>query len=410
MTARLSIIAVAAGLMACSDTAQPTGPTRTPSPAQDPRRICNHNELQGDGYSICYADGYRSDAVFARNILTPAAARFRRRYGPNRTIVLLHLLAEPTVVDGIRIGPGTALASGGTDHRAIYVMARSAPAMQGQCCNGLGLSFTDDRYHRVVLVHEYSTVFIQSYAGYRKWRGWFIQGLEQYEGLTAAGDHDLWQRTAEKVYRDNTVSCGSGAGGAEELVVSERYWAGALVLRFLADRFGESAHIRILRSSRSTLREAIADEQPPGETPCDLFDRFRNWMYETYGLGQPGESVQYTPQVACTGQYWQRSDGTFSFSVRVLNNDRRPASHQRFQQQYRPDSSRSWTTPRGLTILPTTRDSSGFANPLFTGPSSAPFLWRARSCPSAAQTDDVCSNWSNTIDWTATRCAATLVR
>ena len=366
--------------------------------------------LQGDGYTICYEGGYRADAEFVRDVLNPATSRFRTRYGPSSTRVYVHLLAEPATVGSVMVRPGQAVAVGGLSQRAIYLMARSAPAMQGACCNGIGLQFTDIGYQRTVLVHEYSTVFQQHHSGYRKWAGWFVQGLQQYEGLTAAGSPDLWQRTAERVYRDNTVSCGSGSGGAEELVVSERYWAGALVLRFLADRFGESAHIRILRSSRSTLREAIADEQPPGETPCELFDRFRNWMHETYGLGQPVESVQYTPQVACTGQYWQRNDGTFSFEVRVLNNDRRPARHQLFQQQHRSDSSRSWTSPRGLTTLPTTRDSSGFANALFTGPSSAPFQWRARSCPSEAQTDDLCSNWSNTINWTAASCAATRSR
>ena len=366
--------------------------------------------LQGDGYTICYEGGYKADAEFVRDVLNPATSRFRTRYGPSSTRVYVHLLAEPATVGSRMIGPGVALASGGPSQRDIYLMARSAPAMQGACCNGIGLQFTDIGYQKTVLVHEYSTVFQQHHSGYRKWAGWFVQGLQQYEGLTAAGSPDLWQRTAERVYRDSTVSCGRSLGSAEELVVSEQYWAGALVLRFLADRFGESAHIRILRSSRSTLREAIADEQPPGETPCELFDRFRNWMHETYGLGEPVESVRYTPQVACTGQYWQRADGTFSFEVQVLNNDRRPARHQLFQQQYRSDSSHSWTTPLGLTILPTTTNSSGFANPLFTGPSSAPFQWRARSCPREAQTDDVCSNWSNTINWTAASCAATRPR
>ena len=86
---------------------------------------------------------------------------------------------------------------------------------------------------------------------------------------------------------DDTISCRRGSRGDEQLIVSEVYFAGALVLRYLADRFGEVSHIRILDSGRTTLTEAIADEQPPGETPGELFDHFRNWMYENYGLGEP---------------------------------------------------------------------------------------------------------------------------
>ena len=265
----------------------------------DPRQKVNGNEgggsgngacglqLQGNGYKVCYDEGYRADAEFVRDVLNPASARFRTRYRPSRTPVDIYLFAEPTTVHGRVIRPGVALAYGGPAHLAIYLMARSAPAMQGACCTGLGLYFTDVDYQRTVLVHEYSTAFQHHYAGYNKWSGWFVQGLQQYEGFTAAGSPDLWQRTAEKVYRDNTISCGRGPRGDEQLIVSEVYFAGALVLRYLADRFGEASHIRILDSGRTTLTEAIADEQPPGETPCELFDHFRNWMYEKYGLGEP---------------------------------------------------------------------------------------------------------------------------
>ena len=245
------------------------------------------SELLGDGYTVYYDEGYRADAEFARGVLNPAATRFRTRYGSSDTPVEIHLLAEPTTVGGTRIQPGTALASGGPSHLAIYLMSRSAPAMQGACCNGLGLRFTDGGYQRTVLVHEFSTAFQHHYPGYNKWSGWFVQGLQQYEGLTAAGSSNLWQRTAEKVFRDGTVSCSGRNGGNERLAVTEVYWAGALVLRYLADRFGEASHIRILDSARSTLTEAIADEQPSGETPCELFDDFRNWMYEEHGLGEP---------------------------------------------------------------------------------------------------------------------------
>ena len=239
-------------------------------------------ELAGDGYTVCHIDGYADDALFVRGILDAAATRLRQRYRPTSTPVDIYLFPEPETVHGVAIRPGSALAYGGPRHLAVYLMARSAPAMQGACCTSLGLAFTDPAYQRTVHVHEFSTAFIHHYPGYSKWAGWFVQGLEQYEGLEAAGT--LWRRAAERVWRDDSVSC-SRSGAGEQLVVSEPYWAGAVFLRYLADRFGERSHVRIIESGRSTLTEAIADEQPAGETPCELVDRWRAWMRDRYGLG-----------------------------------------------------------------------------------------------------------------------------
>ena len=239
-------------------------------------------KVAGNGYTVCHVDGYADDAEFVHGVLDPAAIRLSRRYGPTTTPVDIYLFPEPDTVHGIPIQPGSALAYGGPQHLAIYLMARSSPAMRGACCTGLGLSFTDLAYQRTVLVHELSTAFIHHYPGYNKWAGWFVQGLEQYEGLLVAGT--LWQRVAERVWRDDSVSCGR-SGRGEQLVVSEPYWAGSVLLQYLADRFGERSHVRILESRRGTLAEAIADEQPVGETPCELFDHWRTWMRDRYGLG-----------------------------------------------------------------------------------------------------------------------------
>lgn len=43
-----------------------------------------------------------------------------------------------------------------------------------------------------------------------------------------------------------------------------------MVLRYLAEQFGEQSHVRSLESSRSRLAEAI--RRAPGETACELFD------------------------------------------------------------------------------------------------------------------------------------------
>ena len=77
-----------------------------------------------------------------------------------------------------------------------------------------------------------------------------------------------------------------------------------------------------------------------------------------------------------------------------------------FQQQYRPDASHSWTTSSTSTVILLNWSHSNFSTPLFSSLSSSPFQWRARSCPAHTRSDNRCSNWSNTIDWTAASCAS----
>lgn len=233
--------------------------------------------LDGDGFRVCYADGYEADAQFVSGVLDSAAGRLRQRFGPTSTPVDIYLFPAPGDVHGLTIQPGAALSYGGPQHLAIYLMARSAPAMRGACCTSLGLQFTDEAYQRTVLVHELSTAFMHHSPGYSKWAGWFVQGLQQYEGLVASGT--LWRRAAERVWQDGSVSC---AGG--QLNVTELYWAGAIMLRYFADRFGERSHIRILESTHATLAEAIADELPPDESACALVDNWRAWMRDRYDL------------------------------------------------------------------------------------------------------------------------------
>ena len=73
----------------------------------DPRHKVNRSEgggsgngacglqLQGNGYTVCYDEGYRADAEFVRDVLNPAAGRFRTRYRPSSTPVDIHYSQNP---------------------------------------------------------------------------------------------------------------------------------------------------------------------------------------------------------------------------------------------------------------------------------------------------------------------------
>ena len=167
----------------------------------------------------------------------------------------------------------------------IYLMSRSSPEMN-ICCSQIGFHYQSDEYYTTVLTHEYSTGFQDDYPGFYRKPSWFNQGLQQYEGYLAAagGRPDIWQLAAQKTYNDNVISCGQGLMG-EVVSITEPYAAGATYLRFLADRFGESIHIDMIRDGRGNASQVLADLS--GESPCETFNNFRNWMYENYGLGEP---------------------------------------------------------------------------------------------------------------------------
>ena len=241
--------------------------------------------VESSGFTICHDERYPQDAEFARVVLDRATARFSSRYGVQGTFNTIYLVGEPTNVEcsgrAIRIQPGAALSCGGTK---IYLMSRSAPEMDIICCSQLGFHYQSDEYYVTVLTHEYSTGFQDDFPGFYSKPRWFYDGLEQYEGFVAVGSPNVWRLAAEKTYNDNAISCGQGLRG-EEVAITEPYAAGATYFRFLADRFGEPIHIDMLRDSRANASQILADLS--GESPCETFDHFRNWMYENYGLGEP---------------------------------------------------------------------------------------------------------------------------
>ena len=198
----------------------------------------------------------------------------------------------------------------------------------------------------------------------------------------------------------DSVIYGRNLSDEQVLAVTSVYRAGGWVMNYLAEQYGDAIHVDLLRRP---LAEVLPDygtsiDQLFGDLVDDLADGRR-----------PGQAYT-SPLLACTGRYWSPRSGVLSFEVRILNNDQRPANHDVLRQQYRRDASRPWTTNRAFDAWIGAGDRSGFSTPLFTGPSSPPFQWRARSCPTGERSDAACSNWSNVINWTAASCAATRVR
>ena len=229
---------------------------------------------------------------------------------------------------------------------------------------------------------------------------WMREGLAEYDGYFHTTEYNrttavdsLIQRVDQR--ERGEIYCCRTLDDHDGISTSSTYYGSAVIMLFLEEQFGEEIHTELFRTP---LRELL---ERNGKTVEETFDDLEEWFNQQ--IERPG-GEDYTPSMACTGRYWYTNSGGISFEVRILNNYQRPASHEVFQQQYRPDAFRPWTTKSSLSLV--SGDTSGFSTPLFTSVSSAPFQWRARSCPRSAQTDDVCSNWSNIINWTAASCAA----
>ena len=131
------------------------------------------------------------------------------------------------------------------------------------------------------LVHEYITV-AQERVTREKPRGfyyysapsWFVQGLEEYEGIfnsTETNRTATSSRLFDYVDSNSFYCCPFGT--------SNVYNGGALAMKFLADQFGSAFHVALLKSPQSTFEEALTQELADhGTTVPTMFDDFKRWF------------------------------------------------------------------------------------------------------------------------------------
>ena len=63
------------------------------------------------------------------------------------------------------------------------------------------------------------------------------------------------------------------------LTTSDVYFGGALILKYLADKFGEDIHRRLVRHTHSTFDEAMAAEfEASGTTASEVFEDLQAWL------------------------------------------------------------------------------------------------------------------------------------
>ena len=103
-----------------------------------------------------------------------------------------------------------------------------------------------------------------------------FQGLQEYDAIFHSTEfnrlsslHDF-AKSGPRI-RDGSACCRDGLPE-----ISDVYNGGALFMWYLAERFGEDIHRRLLQNTRSTFALALAEETKSSDI-ASLFEDFRKW-------------------------------------------------------------------------------------------------------------------------------------
>ena len=142
-------------------------------------------------------------------------------------------------------------------------------------------------YHAKNLVHEITHAAELSIWGYfyKAPAPWIAEGLAEYEGLFNTTESNRMQgleKLLEEVRRNagsKIGCCESLTGNHPEITCGDVYFGGSFILKYLADKFGEEIHDRLIRSEFPTFGEALSSEfADHGTTLPRVFLGMKAWL------------------------------------------------------------------------------------------------------------------------------------
>ena len=142
-------------------------------------------------------------------------------------------------------------------------------------------------YHAKNLVHEITHAAELSIWGYfyKAPAPWIAEGLAEYEGLFNTTESNRMQgleKLLEEVRRNagsKIGCCESLTGNHPEITCGDVYFGGSFILKYLADKFGEEIHDRLIRSEFPTFGEALSSEfANQGTTLPRVFLGMKAWL------------------------------------------------------------------------------------------------------------------------------------
>lgn len=246
-------------------------------------------ELRQTHYSIFFERGFERDATLVAGWADATERLMQDKYGvtPARYRMSIYLHAAPTKDANVDTALNRCCKNGpdAVEIGTIDMLAPSAPAMQSATAvSSLGLPKTLADYSAKVLVSEYIPIghyaaqATRTHGGWRYYDApnWFVQGLQEYDAIfhSTAFNRDS---TALSLTRWATAHRAVFSCCTPDLIIRDDYNGGASFMAFLAVRFGEDIHARLLKSGAPTFFDALTAETTPLTRP-QLFDAFQHWL------------------------------------------------------------------------------------------------------------------------------------
>jgi len=233
-------------------------------------------------YTIYYEPGYEADRDFAQTWLDRTESLMRSKYAVAATGYKVNVYLYSTANDHAGIGHAQVQTSGNS--ATIHYLAPTAPAWQTTISTtSLRLPY-DQNYHAKVIVSEYIALAHTAVQATRTsgWRyydapSWVSQGLQEYDGFFHSTEFNRTAGFAKmrefgRTNLEKFTCCQDGLP-----LIADTYNGGALFMAYLAERFGEDIHVRLLRSTASTFASALRDETHTSDVSM-LSSEFHNWL------------------------------------------------------------------------------------------------------------------------------------
>ena len=113
---------------------------------------------------------------------------------------------------------------------------------------------------------------------------WSMEGLAEYEGTFNTTPHNRTEtskKLVQYVSEKDLIYLATSLDYTQSLVPKDTYVGGNLLMKFLADRFGEDIHYRLTHSDVSTLEDVLlAEYEAEGVSGIDLLAELKAWMKE----------------------------------------------------------------------------------------------------------------------------------
>ena len=152
------------------------------------------------------------------------------------------------------------------------------------------LGLPHDDAHAKNLVHEFTHAVQHSIWGF--WTdvpAWVREGLAEYEGLFNATEHNrtvglsyliryVHDRIPDRIFLATSVG-----SDAQSITTSDVYFGGNLIMKYLADKFGEDIHLRLVDHTYPTFNEAMdAEYKAADTTAAEVFKDLQAWITQHY--------------------------------------------------------------------------------------------------------------------------------